>query len=504
MIPSETTTRGLPIPSPQMETAVVAAFAAARTAQRLWAARPLPERLTVLRRFRGLLARQAIPLAATVQQSVAETLTAQLVPLADACRFIERTAASVLRPRRLGLSNRPVWLWGIRSEIRREPLGLVLILTPSNYPLFLPGVQVLQALAMGNAVVLKPSPEGQSAAVALAELLTQAGLDPRLLGLLPVAIESVGAAIHRHPDKILLTGSAESGRAILKAAAGHLIPCTMELSGNDAVFVRSDAHLERVVEALLFGLRLNHGATCIAPRRVFAHRSIHAELECRLATALPSVPPIPVAERQRERLVPLVLAARARGAILLGADRIGEDLSWGPVIVSRANPGMRLMHEDVFAPVLSVMAVDDDAGALRAAAQCPYALGASIFTRDEEAGRDLAHQVSAGVVTLNDLIVPTADPRTPFGGRGASGFGLTRGREGMEELTRVKVVAVRRGRWMPHLEPAREGDEELFAASLEMTHGTRLSHRWKALLRLVRAASRRRHQPLARQHSITP
>lgn len=487
-----------------METAVVAAFAAARNAQRLWAHRPLPERLTVLRRFRGLLARQAVPLAATVRRPVCETLTAQLVPLADACRFIERTASAILRPRPLGVAGRPPWLWGVRSEVRREPLGVVLILTPSNYPLFLPGVQVLQALAMGNAVVLKPSPEGQSAAVALAELLTQAGLDPRLLGLLPVAVESVGAAIQRHPDKILLTGSAESGRSVLRAASSHLIPCTLELSGNDAVFVRSDASLERVVEALLFGLRLNDGATCIAPRRVFAHRSVHAELESRLATALPSLAPIPIAERQRERLVPLVLAARARGAILLGSDRVGEDLSSGPVIVSRATVGMRLMQEDLFAPVLSLMAVEDDAEALGAAAHCPYALGASIFTRDVAAGLDLAARVSAGVVSLNDLILPTADPRVPFGGRGASGFGLTRGREGMEELTRIKVVAVRRGRWMPHLEPAREGDDELFAASLEWTHGTRLSLRWRALLRLVRAAWRRRHQPFVRQESISP
>ncbi|MFN0067759.1 MAG: aldehyde dehydrogenase family protein, partial [Limisphaerales bacterium] len=201
--------------------------------------------------------------------------------------------------------------------------------------------------------------------------------------------------------------------------------------------------------------------------------------------------PIPITPAQAEKLTPLLLAATARGAQVLGGRRVEHGELHGPIIVSRAQPAMRLLHEDVFAPVLALVEVADDPAALLAASQCPYALGASIFSRDEAAAYRLAEQIHAGVVTVNDLIVPTADPRVAFGGRGESGFGVTRGAEGLLALTRTKVVSVRRGRWLPHLDPAREGDAVLFAAALRLTHGRGFRSRLGALLDVVRAGRRR-------------
>lgn len=485
-----------PAPNPvrdhaRLEETVRAAFVAARAAQPAWAATPVRARLAVLRSFRHTLAEHAEKIAATVPRPVAETLTAQVIPLADAGAFLERQAGRLLQPRRLGRRGRPAWLWGAKAEIHREPFGVVLVLAPSNYPLFIPGTQLLQALAAGNAVVLKPGAGGRPAALMLQRLLLAAGLDPRLFAVLPEDAAAGRLTVGLRPDFILLTGAAATGRAVLRQAAEAVIPAAAELSGCDAVFVRADADLDRVTAALCFGLRLNDGATCIAPRRVFVHATVFAELEGRLARARAAEPPIPISPAQAEKLTPLLLAATARGAQMLGNHRPEDGKLSGPVIVSRAQPTMRLLHEDVFAPVLALVEVADDRAALAAAAQCPYALGASVFSRDEAAARRLAAQVNAGVVTVNDLIAPTADPRAPFGGRGDSGFGVTRGAEGLLALTRPKVVSIRRGRWLPHLEPPRAGDAELFAAALRATHAQTPWARLRAGLSALRLAARR-------------
>src|SRR4051812_27290966 len=144
------------------------AVEAARRSQAAWAATPLAARLRLLRRLRDRIAEHAAGLAEAAGRAsvrnAAEALVAEVLPLADACRFLERRAVSLLRPRRLGIGGRPAWLWGARAEVLREPVGVVLVIGPSNYPLMLPGVQALQALAAGNAVLWKPGVGGGPAA----------------------------------------------------------------------------------------------------------------------------------------------------------------------------------------------------------------------------------------------------------------------------------------------------------------------------------------------------
>ena len=151
-------------------------IARAREAQKRWAARPVRERLRHLRRFRALIAREGIALAAAAGSArgrpVAEKLTTEVIPLAAAVQFLEENAVRLLRTRPLGRGGRPVWLSGVATEIRREAFGIVLVVGPANYPLFLPGVQTIQALAAGNAVLLKPGRDGTAAASACAELLS--------------------------------------------------------------------------------------------------------------------------------------------------------------------------------------------------------------------------------------------------------------------------------------------------------------------------------------------
>jgi acyl-CoA reductase-like NAD-dependent aldehyde dehydrogenase len=166
------------------------------------------------------------------------------------------------------------------------------------------------------------------------------------------------------------------------------------------------------------------------------------------------------------RLRALLEQAQAAGARLSGWP--GEAAT-RPILVADARPDLGLLREDVFAPVLSIVPVADEQAALAAAALSPYALGAAIFG-PPEAARRLAGRIRAGSVVINDLIVPTADPRLPFGGRGESGFGVTRGAEGLLEMTVCKTVLLRRGRFRPHLD-ARGEDGGALTALIGLLHG---------------------------------
>jgi acyl-CoA reductase-like NAD-dependent aldehyde dehydrogenase len=408
---------------------------------------PLERRLRVVRALRHQIAARSAELvvaALGAGRPAAEVLSAEVVPLADACRFLEREAPRLLATRRLGSVGRPAWLVGVEAEVRREPLGTVLVIAPSNYPLFLPGVQTVQALAAGNSVLWKPGTGGTAAARAFAALAAEAGLPAGVLTILPEDPAAAQEAIAQGVDKVLLTGSAATGREVLAGLAGRLIPATLELSGCDPLFVLAGADLDRVARAVGFGLTLNGGATCIAPHRILVLRELAPALAERLARHLPSLRP-------------------------------GPD-------------------------TLTITAVADGDEALAEAARSPYALGASVFGHEAEAVA-FAGRVRAGVVVINDLIVPTADPRLPFGGWGESGFGVTRGAEGLVELTRPKVVAVRRARRLFHLEAPHPGDAELFTAYLKLAHAGGVWPRLRGAVDLARALIRRGRRPARLQEA---
>jgi acyl-CoA reductase-like NAD-dependent aldehyde dehydrogenase len=490
-----------------IEDAVRSAMSAARLAQARWAATPLSERLARIRELRRLIAEHAPTLAeasaSARRRPTFESTTAEVLPLAEACRFLEREAPSLLAPCRLGKRGLPLWLSGVRSEVHRDPFGVVLVIGPGNYPLLLPGVQIVQALAAGNAVLLKPGVGGSFAARALIEVIHRAGLDSHLVALLPESTEAAVAAIDAGPDKVVFTGSAATGEKILAQLAPRLIPATMELSGCDAFIVRADADLDLVVKYLKFGLELNKGATCMAPRRVLVHRCVATELEGRLARAFSTARPNAGELSGPEIGAPLrelLAEAVAQGAHFVTGGIAADDSLQFPIVLAGVEAPARLLQEDVFAPVLSLVTIGDDAESVACANDCPYALGASVFSRDETAARAVADALNAGVVSINDLIVPSADSRLPFGGRKRSGFGVTRGPEGLLELTTPKVVTVSRAKFRPVLEPPHPQDVAMFQSYLELTHGRGFGRRFRALVSLLKSLSGR-NKPKSNQSS---
>lgn len=453
-------------------------------AQRAWAACPTKDRIAVLRRARYALADMSDAFAAAMPEELArtpaDTRVAEILPLLAACKFLEQSAAGILAVRRLGKSGLPFWLAGTDAEVRRVPFGTVLVIGPTNYPLFLPGVQTLQSLAAGNAVVWKPGRGGKRVADLFAEALRRAGLPTELIEVTEDSVAAGIEAMQGCVDKVVFTGSAENGRAVLRAAAERLIPCVIEASGSDAVIALPSADRDRVVKALVFGMRLNGSATCMAPRRVLVVGGGAEDLVERLVKALESVPAVTLGPAVWEQVMSLLADAESCGATVIG-ELDGSEMR--PIVVAHATTAMEITRADVFAPLLSVIEVDDVMAAQEA---CPFGLTAAVFG-DEREARALADKLEVGTVLINDVIVSTADARVPFGGRRLSGFGATRGAEGLLEMTAAKVVSVKRSKGTRQYEPTSAAHAELFDGVIAAAYGRGLAARWKGLQKFVSA-----------------
>lgn len=472
----------------------------ARAAQRPWAELPVRQRLRSVLAFRHLLVRYADRLADVISRDVGksanEALAGEVLPTADACHFLEREAATLLRPRRVSSRSRPLWLMGQSDVVERRPRGVVGIIGTWNYPLFLNGVQIVQALTAGNAVVWKPSEVTPRFADVLHELLSEAGFPSDLIQRLPATREMGPALADADVNHVVFTGSANVGRKLAARLGERLVSSTLELSGCDLQLVLDDADVKLAARAAWFGSTINRGQTCIAVRRAFVQRKNYPAF-CDLLSQLArdSQPqPLTMASQARQAEQLLQDAVSHGGKLLVPQTGSATDGTCRPAVVVDARPEMAICREAAFAPVMAVLPFDTLEDALAMEAQCPYALGASIFTGNVALAQRLSAQLRSGAVCINDVIVPTAHPATPFGGAGASGWGVTQGAEGLLEMTVPQVVSVRSGSFRPHydihdpVKLQKQGD--LVKGFLEATHaptfGRRLAGWWRVLRILMK------------------
>ncbi|HLI77617.1 MAG TPA: aldehyde dehydrogenase family protein [Acidobacteriaceae bacterium] len=464
-------------------------------AQRRWAARPVSERLHPLRQFRHWIAAHpetfARAISPDLNRSQADTLASEVLPLLDAIRFLERNARKLLAPRSLGGKHRPLWLAGVQAQVHRDPLGHVLVIGPANFPLFLPGAQTLQALAAGNAVTWKPGNGGQAVAMLFAHVLREAGLPRGILQVTGESVEAAQTALAGTPDKVVFTGSFETGRQILSTLAETATPATMELSGADAVVVLPSADLMLTAKAVAFGLRLNGAEVCMSPRRLIATRETLESLRPLLTAELAKVPAASLQSRTAGTLTRLLDEARAAGAQVHTSIAEAQAGTTGPIVVDGARPEMAITRSDLFAPVISLIEAPSVLHLAEMVNDNPFGLAVSIFGNAREA-QTLAGQLRVGTVSINDIIAPTADPRIPFGGRGRSGYGITRGAEGLLEMTAAKVVLLRKKGLSQHYDPLRDHDMPMLAGFIGILHGASLGDRWRSVRQVIAAARNRK------------
>ena len=510
-----------------------AEVATARAAQQSWSRQAVRDRLRPVRELRHLLVERADDLLAAVEADVgrppAEVLATDLLPTAAALKFLEQEAARLLTPLRIPGRLRPTWLFGCRDTVYRRPWGVVGVIGTWNYPVFLNVVQLAQALTAGNAVLWKPSEHAAKTAAVTADLFRAAGFPPDLLVTLPATREAGPLVAEAAVDHVVFTGSDAVGRKLAARLGERLVPSTLELSGCDAMFVLEDADVELAAKAAWFGLTLNGGQTCIAVRRVFVHRSRFTAFADALRPLAAGAEPMPLmTPGQAEQAERLVKDAEGRGAKLLPsplegeggsrsepgegnkaedipspvtpASRVCHPLPQGeramkPTLLLDLSPDVALCREAAFAPIAGVIPFDTVDEAVSLATDCPFGLAASVFTADPAAAEAIAARIPAGHVTVNDVLAPTAHPATPFGGRGASGWGVTQGAEGLLAMTTPQAVTVRKGRFRPHLDEAVSPDlatADILRGLLRATHG----RGWRAWLggvsQLVRGVRRKR------------
>lgn len=464
-----------------------------------WKSRTIRQRCQSIGKVAAAIAKRADSLTALsgTDQRVdpVETITAELLPTCSALRFIGRHGCRVLRTRSYTALGRPTWLWGVRSRVRRNPRGKVLVLGTWNYPVFLPGVQAAQALAAGNTVLLKPAVGCEQVTKCLVEAFYEAGVPESALRVLSsdasAAIEAIDAGV----DLVVLTGASETGRKVLRRTAETLTPTIMELSGCDAVVVLPEADIARVADCIVFGLRFNSGATCIAPRRVIAEQREADLLKAALAESLGKTDVVSVHPAARLAVVKCISRALSDGAVDV-LDNFDEQqlLASGdmrPMVLDRVKPNDEIAGADLFAPVTSILRVPTISEAIGIVNQCPYRLAVSIFGAGKRA-ESVAVQLDVGTVCVNDLIVPTADPRLPFGGRGESGFGVTRGEDGLLAMSVPVTISRRHGKFAPHLQPRQATDAQTLLGALQLLHAGTLPERLKGLRKMIGAAKNRK------------
>lgn len=339
----------------------------------------------------------------------------------------------------------------------REPRGVTAHIVPWNMPLNMIGRSVAPALAAGNTAVVKPAEQTPLTALKLADLFQELGFPPGVYNVVTGYGHEAGAALSRHPDidSMTFTGSVETGRLIMHAAAEQIKPVVLELGGKSPHIVFADADLDTAVAEAAKGIYANCGQICSAGSRLVIEAKIKQPFLEKLAAHAnrikvgpglsgPDMGPLVSAE-QYGRVLNYIEIGQLEGAQVIAGGGRPSQLERGyfvaPTIFNEVQPEMRIAQEEIFGPVLSVIGFEDEEEALHIANGVPYGLVAGIFTNDINRALRLAMRINAGQIYVNEYYA--GGEETPFGGYKQSGFGREKGLEALLNYTQVKNIAIR-------------------------------------------------------------
>lgn len=461
-----------PDAGPAADVTARAAVERARRAQAGWGELSPRARAQRMRALRATLLRRMDEVIDTVRaetgKPAVEALAHEVVLVAAVLRTYERRAPRLLRPRRVGVGL-------LQTKTARkyyEPLGVVGVVSPWNFPFSLPGIPLVSALFAGNAVVLKPSELTPQSGRLLGELVREAIPEhPDLVQVLEGGPEAGAALVRTGLDKLVFIGGSATGRKVLAAAAETLTPVVLELGASDVAIVCDDADLERAAAGVVWGALANAGQICISTERALVAAPVYerfadavlAELR-RLRVRGDGAGDVGrlIDARQMPRLEQAMARARERGARVVagGALLHADPPVYAPTLVLDAERDEALAHghAELFGPVLPLVRVRDDEEAVRVANASPYGLNASIWTASRARARRLARRLRTGSVIVNDVLTSFGVPELPYGGVGESGYGRLMGDEGLLEFVRTKgvtgsrITLRREPFWFPYTE----------------------------------------------------
>jgi len=414
----------------------------------------LDARLDWLRRFRDgvrLHHEELVELASDeVGKPRFEALAADIMPLVASCNWHLRNGRRLLRARRVGGGG--LFGLGHRVERRRVPAGRVLVIATWNYPVQLLGIQLVQAVVAGNAVVVKPSERAPRTQARLIELAVEAarglpGIDGTIESRSASREEGRRVLADERFDHVVFTGSTGVGRAIAEVCAARLIPTTLELSGSDSAIVLADADARAAARAVFMGFTANAGQTCMAPRRALVAREALAAFTDELARLVAGARQLTLVDSSAARAAheAALAAVRAGGRSIAGALEPPNGRAMRPIAVLDCPAEGALFVGAHFGPALAVRAFDSLEEALALHARAGQYLATSVWTRRPRAepAERLAGRLAcagSGLVHFNSVLLPSAHPGVSISGHGASGWGASRGEGGLLALTREVFV----------------------------------------------------------------
>jgi acyl-CoA reductase-like NAD-dependent aldehyde dehydrogenase len=472
---SATYDRTPPLQVPQL-------LAKAREAQRAWAKLSPMDRCAKIDVLKNKIldARETLT-DAVVRESGkprAEAKFADIFVALDTADYYARNGRALLRPEKVPHHSTAAKLKS--GVLYYEPLGVLAIISSWNYPLAIPISQIVPAVAAGNAVLCKTSDLTPECGGLIEKLFRDAGFPENLVTILQGSGDVGQALIDSHPDKVFFTGSVFTGRHVAEACARELIPSVLELGGKDAMVVLSDADLNVTSSAAVWGSFTNCGQVCLSLERIFVESAISERFLERCVEKTqklhlgpgndPQTDVGPLIRPQHvQRMNDLIADALQRGARVLCGGRARPDLGpnfFEPTVLTGVDSSMQLFRDETFGPILSVQVVKDANEAIRLANDTEFSLAASVWTGDTTRGKQIAKQLRAGTVMVNDAICGFAIAEAPHGGTGLSGWGRTHGKAGLLEMVHLKYLDVDRlprmekpwwYRYGPDLENAADG-----------------------------------------------
>jgi len=425
-----------------------------------WRLTPPPQRAAVLdaiadgltERINDLAVLEAQENGAPVRQAGAFQIGFSIAHL----RYFADQARSYAFERTGPLLKAPTLASGL---IRREPIGVCAAIVPWNFPLLLAMWKIGPALAAGNTIVVKPDEHTPLTLLEFATIAQECGLPPGVLNVVPGEGHVVGARLASHPDvrKIAFTGSTAVGREIMKMAAGNIKRLTLELGGKGPNIVLDDADLDLAADGTLFGCLMNQGQACESGTRIIVADGVHDEFVARLIERTKTITvgdpldpatdlgPVISAEA-RDRILRYIDSGKAEAATLAygGGRPEGPQFDRGfwvePTIFTDVRNDMTIAREEIFGPVLAVIRSDSTDQAIRIANDTEYGLSAGVWSTDNQRALDVASQLEAGTVWVNDWHMVNA--AYPFGGYKQSGLGRELGPHALDEYTEEKFVHI--------------------------------------------------------------
>ncbi len=428
-----------------------AAVSAARQAFSPWAAMDAVDRGRILARIGQKILRNVERLAKLESLDTGKPLAQADADVRVAARYFEFYAGAADK---FGGTTIPV-PGAFLDYTLREPLGVVGVIIPWNYPLQIGARAIAAPLAVGNTVVLKPAEEASLSIFELARLCQEEGVPPGVVNVVAGMGETAGMPLASHSGihHLTFTGSLEVGRKVAQSAASNVVPVTLELGGKSPHVVFATADLDRAIPIILKSFLQNAGQTCSAGSRILVQQGLQAEVVGRLSDALstvsvgpgianPDLGPV-ISARQKARVEGYVALARERGAVIMEGISPHDERGYylPPMILDGVRPENPVFHEEIFGPVASVTAFSSEAEALSLANATEYGLVAAVWTEDVGQAHRMARQIRSGQVFINSYGAG-GGVEMPFGGYGHSGYGREKGMEALYHYTQVKNVAV--------------------------------------------------------------